>query len=116
MELEINDRNIRPPVQKNIKQTQKIKKQIKEIPAPNISPSSKQKHQDYIKYLEKINKITQNLNKKLKYSYNKELNQVIVKVVDSRTDKVIKEIPPEELQRLHMRIQEAIGLLIDEEI
>jgi flagellar protein FlaG len=41
---------------------------------------------------------------------------VIVKVIDSRTDEVIKEIPPEQLQRLHGRIREAIGLIVDESI
>jgi len=41
---------------------------------------------------------------------------VVVKVIDGETDKVIKVLPPEELQRLHVRIREAIGLLFDEKI
>ena len=56
------------------------------------------------------------LNKRLSFSVNRELDQVVVKVIDRKTDKVIKELPPEELQRMHVRIREAIGLLIDEEI
>jgi flagellar protein FlaG len=56
------------------------------------------------------------LNKRLSFSVNRELDQVVVKVIDRSTDKVIKELPPEELQRMHVRIREAIGLLIDEEI
>jgi flagellar protein FlaG len=67
-------------------------------------------------YLKKLFKNNTALNKKLKFYVNKELNQVVVKVIDSTTDKVIKEIPPEEIQNLHIRIREAIGLLIDEEI
>jgi len=55
-------------------------------------------------------------NRRLKFSVNRELNQVVVKVIDKNTDKVIKELPSEEIQRLHVRIREAIGLLIDEEI
>ncbi len=39
---------------------------------------------------------------------------MVVKVIDGNTDKVIKELPPKELQRVHMRIREAIGLLLDE--
>jgi flagellar protein FlaG len=65
-------------------------------------------------YLDEILDYTQFFNKRLKFSVNEELNQVIVKVIDAQTDKVIKEIPPEVLQRLHVRIREAIGLLIDE--
>jgi len=41
-------------------------------------------------------------------------NQVIIKVIDKETDKVVKELPPEELQRLHSNLKEAIGLLFDE--
>jgi|SRR6056297_2388256 len=67
-------------------------------------------------YLKDILTITSIFNRKLKFSINRELNQVIVKVIDGETDKVIKEIPPEALQRLHSRMRETIGLLIDEEI
>jgi flagellar protein FlaG len=67
-------------------------------------------------YIEDILRISRFFNRKLKFSINRELEQVVVKVIDSKTDKVIKEIPPEALQRLHQRMQEALGLLIDEEI
>jgi flagellar protein FlaG len=56
------------------------------------------------------------LNRRLKFTVNPDLEQVIVKVIDRRTDTVIKELPPEGIQRLYAKIQEAIGLLIDEEI
>jgi flagellar protein FlaG len=55
-------------------------------------------------------------NRRLKFAINRDLDMVTVKIIDAETDKVIKEIPPEELQRMHSRIREAIGLLIDERI
>ena len=55
-------------------------------------------------------------NRKLKFSIDRELNDVVVKVIDTKTDKVIKELPPEALQRLHVRIRETLGLLFDETI
>ena len=67
-------------------------------------------------YLREILHLTETFNKKLKFQVNKELGQVVVKVLDRQTDKLIKEIPPEELQKLHVRIKEAIGLIIDEQI
>ncbi|HKK64933.1 MAG TPA: flagellar protein FlaG [Clostridia bacterium] len=67
-------------------------------------------------YLKDILTITSIFNRKLRFSINRESNQVVVKVIDGETDKVIKEIPPEALQRLHSRMRETIGLLIDEEI
>ena len=65
---------------------------------------------------EEMQMVADAMNKRLKFTVNHELGQVIVKVVDKQTDKVIKELPPEELQRMHIRIREAIGLLIDEAI
>ncbi len=55
-------------------------------------------------------------NKKLRFSVNEEINRVVVKVLDGQTDKLIKEIPPAEIQRLIARIKETIGLLFDEQI
>ncbi|MGD9940352.1 MAG: flagellar protein FlaG [Clostridia bacterium] len=53
-------------------------------------------------------------NKRLSFRVNEKLGQVVVKVIDVNTDKVIREIPPEELQHVHERIREVIGLLFDE--
>ena len=55
-------------------------------------------------------------NRKVVLSVNEQINQVIIKVVDAETDKVIKEIPAEEIQHLIARIKETIGLLVDEKI
>lgn len=55
-------------------------------------------------------------NKKLQYVVDHNSNEVIVKVIDSTTDKVIKVIPPEELQRLHNKLKETIGFLFDEQV
>jgi flagellar protein FlaG len=56
------------------------------------------------------------LNRKLKFMVNHESHEVTVKVIDPETDKVIKILPPEELQRLHSRIEETIGFLFDERV
>ncbi|MCL1928357.1 MAG: flagellar protein FlaG [Treponema sp.] len=61
-----------------------------------------------------LEKITVAFNKKLKFEVNHQSNDVTIKVIDPETDKVIKELPPKELQRLHSRIKETIGFLFDE--
>jgi flagellar protein FlaG len=55
-------------------------------------------------------------NKKLKFVVDHQSNEITVKVIDSETDKVIKVLPPEELQRLHAKIKETIGFLFDERV
>lgn len=66
--------------------------------------------------LEILRKAFYLFNRKLKFSVNREINRVVVKVIDGTTDKVIKEIPPEKIQKLVSRIKETIGLLFDEKI
>ena len=61
-----------------------------------------------------LQKLGETFNKKLQFVVDHRSNEVIVKVIDKETDKVIKELPPEELQRLYSNIKEAIGLLFDE--
>jgi len=55
-------------------------------------------------------------NKKLQFVVDHNSNEVIVKVIDKETDKVVKELPPEELQRLHRNLKETIGFLFDERV
>ncbi len=61
-----------------------------------------------------LEKISLAFNKKLRFSVNRELEEVVVKVIDPETDKVIRELPPEEIQNLHLKMREMIGLLFDE--
>ncbi len=68
------------------------------------------------KYLKELLHLTSIFDRELRFSVNRELNQVVVKVIDSHTDKVIKEIPPEDIIRLHAKMKEVIGLLFDKEI
>ncbi len=52
-------------------------------------------------------------NTRLSFSLNEKLGQVVVKVNDNDTDKIVREIPPSELQHVYERIREVIGLLFD---
>lgn len=53
---------------------------------------------------------------KLQFSVNKELDSVVVSIVDSETNQVIKQIPSEDMQKLKLRIRKAIGSMFDEVI
>jgi flagellar protein FlaG len=64
--------------------------------------------------LHDLQAVSEAFNRRLSFSLNEKLGQVVVKVIDTDTDKVVREIPPTELQRVYERIREAIGLLLDE--
>ena len=53
---------------------------------------------------------------KLQFNVNQELDKVVVRVVDTSTNEVIREIPSEDLQRIQARMKHAIGVLFDEMI
>ena len=55
-------------------------------------------------------------NRRLKFEVDQDSRQILIKVIDNETDKVIRVIPPEELQRLHSSIRETIGLLFDKKV
>ncbi|MDR0623509.1 MAG: flagellar protein FlaG, partial [Treponema sp.] len=63
-----------------------------------------------------LGRISLAFNKKLQFVVDHQSHEVTVKVIDAETDKVIKILPPEELQRLHNRIKETIGFLFDERV
>ena len=70
--------------------------------------------QDIRRVTADIQRISQTFNKKLQFVVDQQSHEVIVKVIDKETDKVIKVLPPEELQRLHRKLKETIGFLFNE--
>lgn len=48
------------------------------------------------------------------FSYHDDTNRVSIKVIDRNTDKVIKEIPPEDTLKVLEKIWELAGILVDE--
>ncbi|NLL49331.1 MAG: flagellar protein FlaG [Firmicutes bacterium] len=64
--------------------------------------------------VESINDAMEHINRALRFSIHEDTQRVMVKVVNIRTDEVIKELPPEDVLDTVARIREMIGLLIDE--
>jgi len=73
-------------------------------------------HLDLHRIAADIEQVSQTFNRKLQFVVDHQSNEVIVKVIDKNTDKVIKVLPPEELQRLHRKLKETIGLLFNEKV
>ncbi len=71
---------------------------------------------DTAKAVEEIQKICDMFDRKLQFRVNKDTNRVIIKVIDSNTEKVIREIPSEAIQKLQERLKEAAGFLFDEAV
>ena len=67
-----------------------------------------------IEAIEKANRALQTNNAYLKFSIHEKTHQIMVKVVDSQTDEVIRELPPEKVLDMVARMWELAGILVDE--
>ncbi|MEC0227895.1 flagellar protein FlaG [Paenibacillus alba] len=67
-----------------------------------------------IKAIEKANKSLEGIQHKFQYSVHEKTGQIMVKVINSDTDEIIREIPNEKLIDLIAKFQEINGLTIDE--
>ena len=75
--------------------------------------SPKSKPVDLQKTTADLEQISLAFNRRLKFVIDQDSKEIIIKVIDNETDKVIKVLPPEELQRLHSRIKDTIGFLFN---
>ena len=95
-----------------------------QLAATSITPTGAQVAQNIEQNIAELKADSQALQKmtemvggnKLQFSVNKELGSVVVSIVDSETNQVIKQIPSEDMQKLKLRIRKAIGSMFDEVI
>ena len=96
----------------------------KQVAAQSITPTGAQVAQNIEQNMAEIKADSQALQRmtemvggnKLQFSVNKELGSVVVSIVDSTTNQVIKQIPSEDMQKLKLRLRKAIGSMFDEVI
>lgn len=87
-----------------------------------IAPTGAEVAQNIVQNLAEVKEAAQQLQKlsdmvmgpKLQFRVNQELGSIVINVVDPNTDKVIKEIPSEDMQKLKVRMKKAIGMLFNE--
>ena len=95
-----------------------------QLAATSITPTGAQVAQNIEQNIAEVKADSQALQKmtemvggnKLQFSVNKELGSVVVSIVDSNTNQVIKQIPSEDMVKLKLRIRKAIGSMFDEVI
>lgn len=66
--------------------------------------------------VESLNESLKTLDVKREFSVEKQINAVVVKLIDKERGSVIKQIPSEDAIRLSKNVQEMMGLIFDETI
>ncbi|MBI3582826.1 MAG: flagellar protein FlaG [Nitrospinae bacterium] len=101
-----HDRDIK--TQDNILSLSKDAKSAESV--NNVKPSI----EDVRGEVEKLNQIVKNYNHKLNFDVDQKTKQVVVKVIDGDTKKVIRQIPPEEIINLSQRMDELKGMIFND--
>ncbi len=63
---------------------------------------------------ERVNEALDALNRNLKVSVHKDTGQLIVRVTDPESGKLIRQLPPEQLLEAEVNIRKVIGLFVND--
>ncbi len=69
---------------------------------------------DVAAVVETLNRSVKSYNDRISFTYNDKANSVIMKIIDTETSEVVREIPAKDAVKLLESIQDYIGMLVDE--
>jgi flagellar protein FlaG len=84
-----------------------------EQPTEAQQPSEPVDTAELVSRLDQLNRSGELQNVRFEYEVT-DGGSVVIKVKDAKTDKVIREIPPEEQQQFSRKLRDYLGLLFDE--
>jgi flagellar protein FlaG len=68
------------------------------------------------KLAEEIQKYLSEVNVSLSFDVDDKTHDIVVKVINRETGKLIRQIPPEELLKLRQKLEELVGVLLNRKI
>jgi flagellar protein FlaG len=74
----------------------------------------KKTEDDVQKAVKELNQHLRATNTEMNFSIDKETEKLVLKIVDSKTHEVIRQIPAEDALRRSLRIGKLLGFLVDE--
>ena len=102
------------PMERSAQRAQELKNAAARELETSMLGSGKSDPEEIKRATADVQNISLALNRRLQFVVDSESKEILIKVIDRETDKVIKVLPPEELQRLHSRIRETLGFMFDE--
>jgi flagellar protein FlaG len=86
------------------------------IDAARILPEQENDSSEFIQTIEKANKRYEAYDKILQFSVHEETRQIVIKIINTKTDEIIAEIPPEKILDMIAQLWEMAGLLVDKRV
>lgn len=96
----------------NVKAEKAVKEEEKVVSSEDLK---KHENIDISEAMDRVASTAKLHGRKIHLEVEEELNMVIVKIIDSETDEVIRQLPPEEMVELSRNARDLKGLLIDKE-
>lgn len=69
---------------------------------------------DLFEAVRKLNDTAKIFDRRIRFSVHEATGRIVARVIDARTDEVIREIPPRQILDLVAKLQELLGIVIDE--
>lgn len=84
--------------------------------SPNLDVNTKKttNEQEVIKKIEQANKHFKTFDRKLEFSIHEKTKEIIVKVINTENDSVVREIPSEKILDMIAKLWEMTGMFVDE--
>jgi len=98
----------------NLKKSNDINVQNKELKDQDEKVQKEELKKKLQKIVEDLNKSLNPLNDSLKFKFDDKADILTVRVVDTKSDKVVREFPPKEALRLMEKMREVVGMLFNE--
>ena len=108
MTPQTKQKNIAVEANKVVKSKAKIHEMAKEQHSKVVDETK------IIAAIEKANKSINMYNRKLEFSIHDATKEIMVKVIDTETDEIIKEIPSEKILDMVAKMWELAGIFMDE--
>ena len=64
--------------------------------------------------VDKMNKMFEGTNRKFEFTVHDKINSIMIRIIDSETGQIIREVPPKKILDMVANLMELAGLLVDE--
>lgn len=98
------------------KETENINVKVNDSSLVQNWEKKKVSEKEVIATIEAANKNFEVYDKRLEFSIHEQTKEIMVKIIDNKTDEVIKEIPPKKILDMIAKLMELAGILVDERV
>ena len=107
----INASTVAPPrIDEPVQQVERSHKEAQKEPQTDAAAQKKVQPEEL---LSQIKSLTDDGRYSVRFEKNDDIHEMVVKIVDQKTDEVIRQIPPKELINLTKHLQELQGSIVD---